>query len=121
MKVICYVDDPLIMAEDQKKLSKLKNGLKRELPANDTGLATDFLDMKRIHESNSVALVQRKYVHDLVRKLSLNSYKPEIVPCDISLDLRTPCPEEADEMFPYRSVIGSLLYIATYTKPVLKR
>ena len=54
------------MAEDIEKLVKLKDDLKRKLPAYDMGLATDFLGMRLAHEHNSVSLVQSKYVHNLV-------------------------------------------------------
>ena len=62
-------------------------------------------------------LLQSKYAHDLVLKLGLNSCKSSAIPCDISIDISTPSDDIADEGFPYRSIIGSLLYIATHTRP----
>ena len=70
------------MAENEERLSKLKKDLKQKLPANDIGLAEDFLEMKLVHETNSVTLLQIKYVHDLVRTLHPNNCKPAVVPCE---------------------------------------
>ena len=47
--VICHVDDLLVMAEDMEKLSKLKDDLKRKLPAYDIGPANDFLGMRLVY------------------------------------------------------------------------
>ena len=52
-----------------------------------------------------------------MRRSGLNNCKPNTVACDISIDLSTPGSDLVDEQFPYRSIIGSLLYIATHTRP----
>jgi len=70
-----------------------------------------------IHGNNSVTLVQSKYAEALVRELKLTECRGSIIPADPAVDLSTPGEEAADEDFPYRSVIGSLLYMATHTRP----
>ena len=115
--VLCYVDDLLVMAEDETKMSELKMKLASRLPANDMGLAVDFLGMKLIHGEGSVTVVQSKYVEALVQKLGLSQCRPSVIPCDPSVDLSTPSEEAADEEFEYRSIIGSLLYLSTHTRP----
>ena len=73
--------------------------------------------MKLVHEENSVVLIQSKYIQEHVRTLGHNTFKPALVSCDISIDLSTSSPETAEDNFPYESVIGSLVYIATNTRP----
>lgn len=115
--VLCYVDDLLIMAENETKMADLKRKLGTRLPANDMGIALDFLGMKLIHAEGSVTLVQSKYAAALVQDLGLSQCSGSAIPCDPTGDLSTPSEEAADEGFGYRSIIGSLLYIATHTRP----
>ena len=115
--VLCYVDDLLVMAENEARLKSLKRKLAEKLPANDMGLATDFLGMKLIHGNGHITLLQSKYSEALVKNMELVECRGAIVPCDPSVDMSTPSEEAADKGFPYRSVIGSLLYIATHTRP----
>ena len=41
---VCYVDELLIMTQNDEKLSKLKKYLRLKLPENKMGLAEDFLE-----------------------------------------------------------------------------
>lgn len=115
--VLCYVDDLLVMAEDEKKMAVLKEKLAEKLPANDMGTATDFLGMKLIHEEDGIIITQNKYIEGLISKLGLSNCRTSIIPCDPNIDLSTPGDEEADAEFEYRSIVGSLMYLATHTRP----
>ena len=48
--------------------------------------------------------------------LNLKSCKPAIVSCDISFEVGSEREEQADDSFPYRSIIGNLIYLATHKR-----
>ena len=105
------------MAKDEVKLKDLKAKLAEKLPANDMRLAIDFLGMKIAHGEGYVTLIQSKYAEALVKNMGLVNCNGSLIPCDTSIDLSTASEEAADKDFPYRSIVGSLLYIATHTRP----
>ena len=115
--VLCYVDDLLVMAKDEVKLKDLKAKLAEKLPANDMGLAIDFLGMKIAHGEGYVTLIQSKYAEALVKNMGLVNCNGSHIPCDTSIDLSTASEEAAAKDFPYRGIVGSMLYIATHTRP----
>lgn len=115
--VLCYVDDLLLLGEDEEDLRKLKSQLVVKLPANDLGKATDFLGIKIRQEQDYIGLGQKKQIMSLVEELGLSESRETNLPCDLSIDLSTAENEVADPSFPYRRVVGVLLYIATHTRP----
>lgn len=115
--ILCYVNDLLVTAEDKILLSLLKNKLAKKLPTNDIGLSTDFLGVKIAHGKRKVNLLQNKYAEALIKSMGISKCSGAFFPCDKSLDLSTPSEEAADNDFPYRSIMGSLLYIAAHTSP----
>lgn len=115
--VLCYVDDLLVMGDCEKAIKDLKQKFAHSLPANDLGKASEFLGMKLIQGPDYIALSQRKQIQALIDELGLNECREVRVPCDVSVDLSTKNGKDADEDFPYRRIIGILLYIATHTRP----
>lgn len=57
--ILCYVDDLLVMAEDEIKLSSLKQKLAEKLPANDMGLSTDFLGIDPVANNTRSQKIMR--------------------------------------------------------------
>ena len=115
--VLCYVDDLLLMSSSEIKLKKLKERLSSRLPANDLGEARDFLGMKLIREDDAISIVQSKYVTSILDDMRMSNCQGVTVPHDPAVDLSTDDGDDCDADFPYRSLIGSLLYIATHTRP----
>ena len=115
--VLIYVDDLLIITETEDILVQVKSQLLGTLPSKDLGLATDFLGIKLVHGKGYVQLVQSKYTEGLVRDVRLSDSVSSQVPCDPSVDLSIRSEEAAENDFQYRSIIGSLMYLATHTRP----
>ena len=115
--VICYVDDLLVLAEDIEVLKAMKIRLSGKLPGNDLGKAVDFLGMKIIHGKDSLLLGQNKYSKAILADMNMLNCREVTVPSDPSVELSTADSEAADEDFPYRKLIGSLMYIGTRTRP----
>ena len=115
--ILCYVDDLFVLTESVELLDYIKDKLSDTLPAKDMGLATDFLGIKLVHEPGSVTLLQTKYIDAIISAAGLENSKAAVVPSDPTVDLSTVSEEGIDDDFQYRSLIGSLLYIATRTRP----
>ena len=115
--VLIYVDDLLIIAETEDTMSRTKTKLLQVLPSKDLGISIDFLGMKLNHGKGYVQLSQDKYVEGLIREHGLETSAGSKVPSDPAVDLSVCSEEAADVEFPYRSIVGSLMYIATHTRP----
>ena len=79
----------------------------------------------RRQENGDVLLVQEKYARDVVKRFNMEGSKPVSTPMELGTHLdisqQPVTDEERSEMVnvPYRSAIGSLMYLATCTRPDL--
>ena len=64
--IILYVDDLLIMTEDDEELASLKRGLTPHFEMKDLGEVKRFLGMEIEHESNGIKIHQVDYIHTLL-------------------------------------------------------
>lgn len=115
--VLCYVDDLLLIASSEKKLAELKSKLSSRLPANDLGEATDFLGIKLVRKKDGITLVQSKYTESLIAEMGMGSCRDMTIPHDPSIDLSLSEGELMDDEFPYRRIVGIMMYISTHTRP----
>jgi hypothetical protein len=126
-----YVDDILIACEDDDITQDIKRQLRNTYKMKDMGEMDWYLGMrcKRNPQDGSFKLDQTKYVEDILIKfeLWLGKQKPRTVPMEPNLVLSKWTKEYDDslsdkdkyivEQFPYRQVIGSLLYASIWTRP----
>lgn len=122
--VVIYVDD-LIIASNNKKMSKLKENLAKSFEMKDLGqlhycLGIEFSQDKT---KNEIRMTQRKYIQDVLRRFNMTDCKPADTPMNPALKLSkqvSPTTEENKKQMsqiPYRNLVGSLMYLATSTRP----
>ena len=81
------------------------------------------LNVTRDKEAGTIKLSQQKYVHELVEKFGIKDKKVATTAADYGLPLtKEQCPttdKEKSEMmkYPYREVVGSLMYLSVGTRP----
>ena len=77
-----------------------------------------FLAMQKNEDSEKITLDQETYIESVLGKLSMQDSNPSRTPAENNLKLvkATEVEQLVDETL-YRSLVGSLLYIAKQTKP----
>ena len=124
--IALYVDDLFLVGEMLGEIEKVKAGLSTEFKMKDLGEARFLLGIEiRRQENGDVLLVQEKYAGDVLKRFNMEGSKPVSTPIELGTQLEVsqqPATEqERSEMVnvPYRSAIGSLMYLATCTRPDL--
>eukprot|EP00253_Pinus_taeda_P023270 PITA_23270 len=123
--LVLYVDDMLLVGNDNEIIQDLKTQLSSKFDMKDLGAANYILGMeiKRDRAKRKLWLNQRKYAETILHRFNMQDSKPVKVPIPIGVRLSAEqCPktqEEEEEMsrVPYASVVGSLIYAMVCTRP----
>jgi hypothetical protein len=123
--LLLYVDDMLIVGQDAKMISNLKNELLKSFDMKDLGPAQQILGMQIIHDrkAKKVWMSQEKYVERVLERFNMKNAKPVSTPLANHFKLSRnscPCTEEENkemEVIPYSSAVGSLMYVMVCTRP----
>jgi hypothetical protein len=121
-----YVDDMLVMGKDRVEVKGVKEMLKRYFKMEDLGEAKYVLGMELKRLANGdLKLCQTVYAKGVVNTFGMEGCKSVVSPLDpgkvLSKALEAKTEKEIREMerVPYRSAIGSLMYLMTGTRPDL--
>ena len=122
--IALYVDDLFLVGRKLSNIEVVKRGLHEELKMKDLGEAKFLLGIEiRRQENGDVFLVQERYARDVISRFNMGGCKSVSTPLDLGCHLdntHQPVTDaERAEMVdvPYRSAIGSLMYLATCTRP----
>ena len=113
-----YVDDLIICSKSSEEIDNLKSCLGTHYKMKDLGKLNKFLGVYVVQSNDTIFINQPSFIKSLLVKLNFNNAKPVQTPVDISTKLEKA--SENFEMFDitqYQSVVGSLLYISTRTRP----
>ena len=104
----------------------VKNGLCGEFKMKNLGEPKFVLGIEiRRRINGDVLLVQERYARDVVKRFNMEGSKTLSTPLELGSRLDTSQQPSTDEEksamvdVPYRSAIGSLMYLATCTQPDL--
>ena len=118
--VLAYVDDLLVAGKLLGDIQKVKALLMSAFDARDLGEARHFIGMEifRDRAAKSLKLGQKLYAAEVVARFGLSDAKSAAVPMSASIKLSRDSDEPLDvSVFPYRELIGSLMYLAVCTRP----
>jgi hypothetical protein len=118
--VLVYVDDMLIAGKPLSAVQGVKESLMSAFDARDLGDAGYFIGMEihRDRAANSLKLVQQKYAAEVVARFGLSDARPAAVPLNASVKLSREGDQPLDvSVYPYRELVGSLMYLAVCTRP----
>ena len=124
MFILVYVDDLLIIGEDLNIINGLKNKLLERFRMTDLGSVSHYLGMSVTRTRDSVGLDQKSYLEKVLLRFGMDTCKPASSPMDPGVpNSMLPAPEnqqaDKDTIFWYGSVVGSLMYAMTMTRPDL--
>ena len=124
--VAIYVDDLIIVGNDQAAINKLKIELSTTFKMKDLGRIHYILGIKIVYDAGkTITLSQAHYVDAILQRYNMDNARPAGAPIDPNVELAKPTEDATAEerkhmaTVPYMSAIGSLLYLAQATRPDL--
>jgi hypothetical protein len=109
--LIIYVDDMIVIGNDEEGISELQRYLASEFEMKDLGELKYFLGIEVYRSKLGIFLSQRKYVLDLLAKTGMLDCKP----VDISI-VQNHCLAKYPNQVPtnrerYQKLVGRLIYL----------
>ena len=125
--IAIYVDDLLIMSEDLDAVNKTKAELTAEFEMVDFGEAQLVLGMqiKHYRKMGVLTMSQERYCEKVLTRFNMKECKAVSTPLALGQKLRLTNQQLTEkevkdmENVPYRSAIGSLMYLMVSTRPDL--
>lgn len=116
MILAIYVDDGLIVADDENAFEPVIEHLRREFEIK-VFVAKCFLGLEIDHRSDgSIRIHQEAYAKRVLHRFNMADCNAVATPSDCNKNLGEF--EAAEETnFPYREAVGSLMYLAVATRP----
>lgn len=125
--ILIYVDDILIASADLSYINTIKESFCNTFDMTDMGEMRHFLNIKITRTTNYLRMDQSVYARKIITKFSSwmgppSKCKKHPFPdnaMELLADTTPPTKEEEEyfKFFPYRSIVGALLYLSTYTRP----
>jgi hypothetical protein len=119
-----YVDDIILVGKDMKKINIIKEELMGAYKMKDLGPISKFLGMQVVRDrtARTIHLSQQSLAEDILKVGNMHDAKPESTPY-LSKDVWTEEHASLDrtemDKYPYATIVGKLLYLATNTRPDL--
>ena len=116
--VLVYVDDLVVAGTNQQAIDQLKQSLKKKFKLKELGDLSWCLGIQitRSQSGKQFALSQRKFIDDILKRFNMTECKPVTTPMEPNAKFVKGNPDEVIDV-PYRSVIGSLMYLMLGTRP----
>ena len=118
--VAVYVDDLIIITKTSKEMQEIKDTLAKQFKMKDLGKLHFCLGISVHHdqETNRLWIHQQQYITSMLKKYGLAEANPVSTPADPNVTLEkndgNSC---AVDQTMYQSMVGTLLYAATTTRP----
>ena len=117
-----YVDDVISTGSNDPEVQRFRTKLKTKFKCSEGGLLDWSLGMEITQDKNGISISQQQYVQQKLVEFE-EFLEPNVkrkVPLDPNFQrllLDAAKSTETDTKFPYRSVVGSLMYAATGSRP----
>ena len=118
--VLFSVDDILICSKTLAFISEIKDLLRDKFQMDDRGPLTWFLgiDFRKLADGNYI-MSQHRYCEAILERFGMSECNPITTPAEKDLVLKPRNENETAPNFPFRQAIGSIVYLATATRPDL--
>ncbi|XP_073967102.1 uncharacterized protein [Choristoneura fumiferana] len=116
--VLVFVDDVLIASDCEGRICRFKDELKKEFDLKDYGKVKYFLGIDIKKNENGITLSQEGYVKTILEKFCLSNCNSCKTPSELSDIFSSETKKDkVEEKWPYRELIGSLMYLSVATRP----
>ena len=117
--LLIYVDDMLLIGNDNSLISKVVYFLSTQFKIKDLGPLKYFLGLEIARSTQGIYVNQRKYTLDILKDTGLVGAKPSCIPMEQHHALLAESASSLlSEVAPYRRLVGRLIYL-TITRPDL--
>lgn len=114
-----YVDDGIILSNHKSDLESLIQALKTKFKITFGPVSTYVgLEIQRIPSEHKIQVTQTNYIKKMLIQFGMSEAKAINCPLDHNVDL-VPNDDSPPANFPYRQVIGCLVYLSSHTRPDL--
>jgi Reverse transcriptase (RNA-dependent DNA polymerase) len=111
MMLTVYVDDMIIIGDDEDEIARLKVRLGKEFEVKDLGHLRYFLGIEVARGPKGIILSQQKHVLDLLKETGMLGCKPASTPIDQKSKLSVEAGESVDKER-YQRLVGRLIYLS---------
>lgn len=115
--IALFVDDFFCFSNCQTATDKLINDLSSKFVIKDLGPIKQCLGLRVNVHKNVITVDQEQYVESLLKNYNMTHCKTSETPMEINLKLEKPQNDCCDNKYPYRQLLGSLMYLAVLTRP----
>lgn len=123
MMLTVHVDDQLIASNDRSALDAFKKTLNDKFPCTDHGAVNYFLGFNVIRDVDvrRLTISQEHYIEHLLERFDMSNSNPSKtpLPSNFKANVATDQEHEAAKHLPYPTIVGSILYAATISRPDL--
>jgi len=113
-----YVDDLLIVSNNQAERARLKAELHRRFEMSDLGPLEWFLGIRVVRDQDGIHIDQSQYLKTSLTRFGMDKAKPSPTPARAGLHL-TKHQGAVNNNFPYREIVGTLMYASVGSRPDL--
>jgi hypothetical protein len=110
-----YVDDIIIIGDDEAEIGRLKQCLSNAFEVKDLGQLRYFLGIEVARSNKGIVLSQRKYTLDLLNDVGMIGCRAAATPIDQNHKITAESGEPVDRER-YQRLVGRLLYLC-HTRP----
>jgi hypothetical protein len=115
--IALWVDDIFYFSTNIKYEELLQQQMKDRFDAKDLGKTSFALGLEFKWKHDGCYISQSQYIDKIQNRFPLDRYYKTYTPIMINQTFHKETGGDIDTMFPYRKVIGSLLYLAINTRP----
>lgn len=112
-----YVDDIVILSDTQQSMTEIKESLSSRFLMKDLGQLHFCLGISTEFTETSLKLHQKHYIQQILEKYGMSECKPVATPMATDVQLVKEDGSKPVERILYQSIVGSLLYASTATRP----
>jgi Reverse transcriptase (RNA-dependent DNA polymerase) len=118
--IVVYVDDLIISGQNVEEVTELKNIIKGLFVCTDAGAIKEYLGVlfERC-DDGAFVLSQRQHLLNVLQRFGMKDCKPCATLCMPKKTIDEASTDMSNITFPFREAVGSLLYLAAYTRPVI--
>jgi hypothetical protein len=118
--IAVYVDDLTLYGPPGYQMDTTVLALETEFEVTNMGQLDWLLGIQISFNRHSIELLQEPFVDKILERFQLNNSQPTLLPIDLHTRLtQEDSVLEAKEHHLYQSIIGSCMYLVTYTRPDL--
>ncbi len=116
--IVIYVDDLIIIGDNDVDIFGLKKLLKQKFEMKDLGELRYFLGIEVIQSPKGIWLLQRQYALNKLFEYGMTGCKPISIPLEQNVKLSVDERDLGEDTTMYIRIVGSLIYM-TITRPNL--